>query len=328
MRKIEKNISETLAYFNLFQMPLTSWEIYKNLFNPEKNYFFSEILETLENMKNKSLHEQEGFYFFAGEEKNIAIRKERYLIANEKIKKARQYLRLIGILPFVRAIFICNDLGYLNAPEGSDIDLAIIAKKNRIWTARFFSTLLMAILRKRPTAKSRKNKICLSFYITEDNLSLEKIAYENDIHFVYWINQFMPIFQMENLAERFSTENEWTRRFLPHSYPHKTNDRWSIKINSFAKNTMEFFIKGKLGDLLETILKKIQLKLFPRTLELKKLEENTDVIINDKILKFHCKDCRLEIKKNWKEKTGRNVIRPDYFPLDSKSSAAREVKTL
>jgi hypothetical protein len=280
-------------------MPLTASEIYKNLYAPDKKYSFPETLTMLAHLKNKNLQSKEGFYFFSNSQNLITIRKQRYLLANQKIKYAKKFIRLIAAIPFVKAVFICNNLGYQNAPEGSDIDLAIITQPDHIWTARFLSATLMKLLGKRPTDTNRKNKICLSFFITKDNLNLESLAYENDIHFIYWLNQFLPIYISENLDERFFKANAWTKKYLPNYFSTKTCDRWKINFNFFPKTFFEKILSQKLGEKLEKLLKKIQLQIFPKKLKEKAAENNSDVIISDTILKFHNKDKRLEIRDRW-----------------------------
>ena len=301
---LEKCILDTLAYFQIFNFPLTSWEIYKNLWQPDKKYSFEQIKNTLENLSNnKILGTNEGFYFFKTKGDLVATRKKKYLHAQNKIKKAKKSLWLISHVPFVKAIFICNNLAYQNATEGSDIDLAIICQKNRIWTARFFSTLLMKLLGQRPTENKHQDKICQSFFITTDNLNLESLAYKNDIHFTYWLNQFLPIYGEPKLIEKFFKSNAWTKKHLPNFEPITTNDRWVVKSKSVNKNILELLLGNKsIGGPLNKLLKIIQLKILPKNLSNLAKEDNTNVVISDKILKFHDKDRRIEFRDKWKNK--------------------------
>ena len=64
--------------------------------------------------------------------------------------------------------------------------------------------------KRRPTKDDKKDKICLSFYMTEDNLRLKKFAYENDLHFAYWVKQFMPVYDPDNLHKLFVETNDWS----------------------------------------------------------------------------------------------------------------------
>lgn len=298
---LNKCILNTIHYFNLFNFPLTAREIGKNLWRPGTNIDFRRINSALNDLvKNKTLGMNEGFYFLKRKDNIVFERKQKYLLAQSKMNCARPYLRLISRLPFVRAIFICNNLAYQNAPEGSDIDLAIICENNRLWTTRFFAALAMKLLRQRPTEASQKNKICLSFYLTESNLRLEKIAYPNDIHFIYWLNQFLPIHADETLVEKFFAENAWTRRFLPNLNPVEAGERWRIKKQSRIKNFFEAILRPRrIGQPLEKFLKAFQLKILPRRLHELSQSNPKDVIISDTILKFHDNDARQKVKQKW-----------------------------
>ena len=230
-RSLENSIIKTISYFDLFDFPLTSFEIHKNLLQTEKKYSLNRILQILN--KVESIESKDGFYFLKNRSSIIVKRKQRYLLAENKIKKSKWLFSLLAKIPFVNAIYICNDLSYQNAPRESDIDLAIITEENRIWTARFFCTFLMKILNKRPSQKNKKDKICLSFFISENNLNLQKYShrtYSQDIHYLYWLSQFVLIYKKneKNINQFFWQENSWISDFLPNWYPFKTNSRWII----------------------------------------------------------------------------------------------------
>lgn len=299
---LEKTILNTVAYFNLFKLPMTSWEIFKNLYEYSEKTNLSQIKTILDNLvSSKTLEFSEGFYFLPNETDLISIRKKRYLIAQKKIKIARRYIKILSKLPFVRAILICNNLAYLNARFESDIDLAIITKTNRIWTSRFLAAGLMKILSKRPTKRTQKDRICLSFFITEKNLNLKKLAYPQDIHFVYWITQFMPVFDSKGATSRFFSSNRWTSKHLPNNNQPVTNARWEITSNSKAKKFFELILSTWIGNTTEKLLKRFQLKIMPDKLKVPAKRDNTDIIISDEILKFHDQDKRQEIRDHWLE---------------------------
>ncbi|MFH0988253.1 MAG: hypothetical protein V1763_02680, partial [Parcubacteria group bacterium] len=209
---VGNSILNTLRYFDIFGFPLTAREVHNNLYEPDADYSFLQIQNALDAIDKNLLQEKEGFYFLNGKAENIARRKARYLIVKNKLRRANFLIKLISRMPSVRAVFICNDVAYENAPDDSDIDLAIITKANRIWTARFFTTLLTKMTNNRPTPRNRKNKICLSFYVSEANLNLERVAYPNDIHFYYWLSQFQPMYGEADTFDRFYTANEWLKK--------------------------------------------------------------------------------------------------------------------
>lgn len=298
---LEQKILKTVCYFDLFNFPLTSWELYKNLYTAE-NEKIEDIFRASQNLlKIKALEFNQGFYFLPHRQETIISRKKHYLLAQVKMKIALRYARLLKNLPFVQAIFICNSLAYQNSKQNGDIDFAIIVKQNRIWTCRFFCAGLMALLHRRPTQQTQKNRICLSFFISESNLNLQKIAYPEDIHFTYWLKQFLPIYDRRDYIQQLAKANPWVDKILPNYTSTITNERWMIKNNFRVCYLLEKLFQTRLGGFFENYLKKFQLKIMPARLQELSQTENTDVVINSSILKFHDKDNRQEIKKNWTE---------------------------
>ena len=161
----------------------------------------------------------------------------------------------------------------------------------------------MKILHRRPTKKIQKDRICLSFFMDENSMNLKKIAYKDDIHFIYWVNQFMPVYDENNFSKEFFNANNWTRSSLPNMYSLKTNQRWQIDGQSKVKKFFEKLFSSWIGTILEKFLKIVQLKIMPNKLKEPAAADNTNVIISDKLLKFHDRDKRLEIKRAWESAT-------------------------
>ena len=184
----------------------------------------------------KSLIEKsEGFYYLKNRGELISKRKANYLLTDKKFKVAINNAKLLRLCHGVKAIFITNKLAYSNPRENGDIDIAIITSKNKLWTARFFTSLLMKILGRRPQKHNQKNKICLSFYLTENNLNLNKWLKPNDLHLAMWLSQFVPIYDPENLGERMLGENKWIRQMLPNAQQYNLNDRRKVKATILSK---------------------------------------------------------------------------------------------
>ena len=299
MNELSQAILQTINYFDVFEYPLTSWEVKKFLWNYAGRATQTDIEKQLNLFAdNKILGTIEGFYFLPGKAKLVEVRKQNYLQGQEKMKIALKYAKLISKLPFVKTIFITNKLSYLNAAPASDLDLAIITSKNRIWTARLFATGFLKLLGKRPKPNNQQNKVCLSFYITEDKLSLEAAAYEHDIHFQYWVKQWLPIYDAGNYANEFFMANGWIDKNLQNFFETKTSARWQIKKNSAHKKLFETL----LGKWFETLAKNLQIKIMPKQLKTLAEEPNSNVIISNELLKFHDKDRRMEYKLAWENK--------------------------
>jgi len=88
-----------------------------------------------------------------------------------------------------------NSIAYLNCPDNNDIDMAIVTSKNKIWTARFFVALVLKTLNLRPTETKKKDRLCPSFFFSEEDMNLEKLKLNNeDVFTKYWVSQFLSCF--------------------------------------------------------------------------------------------------------------------------------------
>lgn len=295
MSNLQKSILATLVYFDLFNFPLTLIEIHKNLWWGSQLVSLLDLEESLEKL-TAYVETAEGFYFLKGRRNLVDLRKEKYLISEKKYRLSLKYINLISRIPFVKAVFLTSNLGFANAKKTSDIDLLIITKKNKIWTTRFIAATLMKFLNKRPKPKNEKDKICLSFYVSEASLNLEKLIYDYDIYFVYWLNNLLAVYDPEDFYQKIYQENNWLKDFL-------VNLRGLILLRSLSYGG-QGEAKGGRADLsfTEKLFKKIQLKILGKKLKDQLQASNLNVIMNEQVLKMHTKDRREEIKKEWARK--------------------------
>jgi hypothetical protein len=249
-------------------------------------------------------------------------------------KKVKKYNKIFTYIPGVLCVCVWNSLSMNAAHKDSDIDLFIITKNNRIWTTRIYFTLILTLLGQRKTARKHAWKFCLSFFITENHLSLETIAIKNDIYLKLWIKTLIPIVNKNNTFEKFQATNsvslqlqnshfvpfftcllnslpfqgkEATNKIMQPSSLEKTSEERSIndysevvarrgdsEVSSIQKNTLFSKFCTILWDTCEKVLKTIFL---PRTKKsFQKLWKPFWVIISDDILKFHDKDRRKKIR--------------------------------
>lgn len=302
---LQLSLKKTLAYFDLANFPLTKEELYNFLWEPPA-VSYPDFLLSLPEIK-MTIVEKNGYYFLSSREELIETRRRRLLISENKLKIARRAARIVRSVPFLKAIFVCNTVGSEQATEDSDIDFFIVTEKNRIWIARLWVTFLLGLFRLRRVNNRIKNKICLSFYVTADGLNLANLrVVDDDIHFAYWINQMLPLYDPENMYTKFLQANSWTKKYLPNikyekmsSYIFKISES---KLGGVWKRAWEKMWTGPYGDLINGEAKKIQISKMK--FSGKKIDRGEDkgVVISDQILKFHEKDTRLEYREAWLNK--------------------------
>lgn len=315
--RLEQAILKTLIYFDLFDFPLTAWEVWQWLDWPtvalnEKVGFgkvslgkvsFGAVKNSLKSLETR-VASARGFYFLPGREANVASRLERYLLAERKFRKFRRAAKVLAALPFIRSVAVCNTLAYSNSRDQGDMDVFIIAQSGRIWTARFLGTSLMQLFGLRPRPGQEQDKICLSFWVTDRALDLKPLAIEQDVYLRYWLNQLVPVYMENKYFIKFLQSNLWLRQQLPNFLVYRANSRRRVRLGPFTKRVKRW-LEGVLGswkgEWLEGRLKNLQLKMMPAGLK-KMANKSSAVVINDQVLKFHDQDRRAYFRGQYLEK--------------------------
>ena len=299
-------IVSTIAFFDLFDYPLTAYEIFKY---SDGCRALRDIIEVLdqeidsrfrgndkESGNDKSgnsqpvIQQKNGFYFLTGREEIIVSRQKRHNYTQRKIKIARRFSRWLRLCPFVRSIAVANLIGDNNLREQSDIDFFIITAPRRLWLSRLYCAGLAKILRRRPTADNKKDKICLSFYVSAAHLNLDDLRLPGaDPYFDYWRRGLVLLYNKGGVYGRFLKENGLAaaEAVVPSSAVPEAIEK---------KSRLSIFL-----NFLEKISRLIQLKIMPAAL--KTAANNSDgVIISDTVLKLYLSDRRREYAKKYGDK--------------------------
>ena len=295
IKSLEESILFTLSYFDVFELPLTFFEVWRYLFCFKAE--LHEIMETLDEMiRNGKIEMKNGFYFLPERSDLVLKRQEKYDISEKFWNKAIKAAKILSYLPFIKSIAVVNSLAFFNCDKKSDIDFLIITERNKIWTARALSSVLMHILGLRRYGKKVAKRICLSFYISEEKLDLSYIAKNNLGFFVaFWIAQSAPLINKGRAFNRFKDSNMWVSRYLPNTGHNITNYYIDFKypvLSSFVSKTLEFLLRPHF---VENMARAIQTKHIKRVQE--KIGDPISVMFNDYILKFHPVDLRIEYKR-------------------------------
>ncbi len=280
---LKKKIKEVLAFFDLFDYPLTPLEIWHYL---DKKFSFKEILFLLDSMDD--VCKEQGLIFLSGRNSIINVRKKRYNYTKRKLKKAKHFSFLFSLCPFVQLILLGNSLGSYNLRDGSDIDFVIISKPRRLWLTRLYCAGLAAILNSRPKKGDKRDKICLSFYISSDSLNLDNLQLKpEDPYFFYWLRSLVVLYNKNKTYERFLQDN---KLFF--------NDKIRFDLKNKEKKNLLVY---KFFNILEDLAKNFQLLIMAA--ELKMAANNSvGVVINNKVLKLYLRDNRQEYLEKYGNK--------------------------
>jgi len=195
-------------------------------------------------------------------------------------------------------------VGTEQALDRSDIDFFIITSPKRIWLVRFFTNLILRILGRRAYGEKTKDRVCLSFYVDSDNLDLSSLRIcESDIHFAYWLNQMLPIYDPDNLYDKFLEANSWTKKYLPNIYSKvKTVSRYLVansRIGLIWKKFWEKMWGVAYGNLIEAQAKSFQQVKLKLSIKDKAKTDDRGVVLKEGVLKFHENDRRAWYREEW-----------------------------
>jgi len=271
--ELRRAIIKTIAFFDLFDWPLTAWEIKKHLSAPVPLLEVVKLLdkeisinkEVPEEKSLRVINSQDGFYFLSGRSDIITIRQQRYNYFVRKLKIARRFAIIFSFFPFVRKVYLSNVVGSYNLRDGSDIDFLVVTTPQRLWLSRLYCAGLAKILNRRPTPRRKRDTICLSFYMSVDYQDWHDLRLSGaDPYFDYWRN---------NLVLLYNKNRQY----------------------NFLK-----FLSTVVG-LFELVAKKLQLKIMPSYLRTA-INNSDGVVINDSVLKFYIHDRRREYADQYAKK--------------------------
>lgn len=291
MKSIELSILKTLAFFDIFGRPLTLEEIWQFLYKLKASQL--QVLIGLENLQKKLKINKKNQYNFLSKQSSMmeefAIKQA---ICQRNWRKVSWVIKILKFIPFVKNISIINSLAFGTSNEDSDIDILLIAKKNRLWTARAFTVLLLEIIGQNKNKWYQAGKFCLGFAFDESRLDLSEIRQEYPAHFAYWLANLTPVYD-RGIYQKL-IEGNLILQILPN---------WQLKrIKIFSPKAVpiEKLLSGKFGDCLEQFLARIQINKVWRDPQNQKAK-GMNVIADRSMLKMHPKDRRGKYQKKWLE---------------------------
>lgn len=232
---------KTLAYFDIFNYPLTGEEI--ALFLPEIN--IQSLIDTsLENLlEDKLIFKVGDFYSLKNRQSLSNKRIEGNIRASRQLKRAKRIAKLLSCFPFVESISISGSLSKNFADQKSDIDFFIITKSDRLWIAR----TLMHLFKKLSYLIGKQHWFCMNYYIDEKEMEI----IEKNIFTAMEIVTLKPM-QGGDCFKRFINANSWTTNYFPEQkifFPEKDHFK-----RIFIRRWIEKIFSSNFGDIVENWL--------------------------------------------------------------------------
>lgn len=289
---VKQSVLATLAYFELFQVPLTRSELSEQLFfvAPDEQKIDIYLKES------PLIQVKEGYFSIQGDVNFYDRFFEQRNRAQGYWKKVRRYQWLFSLCPFVRLVCVANRLPLGVATENSDVDLFVVTAQGRLFLARLCLTLLTQVLGLRRHGKKVKGRFCLSFYVSEEGLDLRPLALEPyDLYLAYWLKTLQPISGDYALYEALMYHHQsWLNRYFKTVRLQKRFYRKAKAWQLHLQKTLEHWLNK---DHWEERTKRSQLRRAREKYFL--LRDKSGTVLSETMLKFHDDDQRASIREAW-----------------------------
>ncbi len=241
-RALERAILETLLYSDLFDYPLTP---------AEAAYYLSGLTATADDVcacvaRSPRLAEQiivlDGLFALRGREALIAQRRDRAAASDRLWRRARRFVRILRLMPFVRMIAITGALAMENCTADDDIDVMIVTAPDRVWLTRACAILLVY------AGRLGGDTLCPNYVISERALTLNK----HTLFVAHEFTQMIPVYGFE-VYQRLRAANPWLQSLLPNATQpwRREPDRPLSLIGRGLKRGLERLLSGRIGDAVE-----------------------------------------------------------------------------
>lgn len=253
----EQSIIKALAYFDIFNYPLTLDEIHHFL---DQTVTRDDVLLTLQQLVDDNRVFRMGSFYSLQQDPSLRARR------NNGNHKAGVLLttgyKVGGFLyqfPFVRGIGISGSLSKNFADQNTDIDYFIITQANRLWLAR----TLMHLFKKLTFITGHQHLYCMNYYIDEEALCID----EQNIFTATELVTLKPVCG-NGTMDRFYDQNNWAGSYFPNQPVSK--ESIVLAKSGRLKKAIEWLLDNKVGNSLDNWLMRVTTRRWLKKEQLKK----------------------------------------------------------
>ncbi|MBS1597808.1 MAG: hypothetical protein JST75_06265 [Bacteroidetes bacterium] len=256
---LRQSILKVLAYFDLFDYPLTKEEIFLFL---DQRVDANDLKTSLSRLATERIiFKFNDFYSLKNESGLLKKRIDENNYAQTLLTTARRISKFLFRFPYIKGVGISGSLSKNVANEESDIDYFIITTSNRLWIARTITHLF----KKFTFITGHQHWYCMNYYVDEAGLQIE----EKNIFTATELLTLVPVCG-NGTMQKFFKENDWARIYFPNYKLSLTNPPTKTFHTGFRK-LAEFFFNNKFGDWLDNYLMQVTKKRWKKKEEKVKL---------------------------------------------------------
>ena len=261
MAQLSESILKVVAYFDMFNYPITREEVRIFMDQPADDITLGPVIQSL--VEKNMLWQLGQFYSLRNDPQLVERRLNGNRLAVKRIRLAMKVASVISLFPFVRGVAISGSLSKNFAYKGSDLDFFIITAGNRLWIAKVVLQVAVRVC----LTIGLKKICCLNYYIDEEALEIE----EQNIFTAVEVLTLLPA-KGKGPFQHFFKTNQWAHKYLPNGVHRKLPARemrsWPLK------RLFEWLLDNKVGDKLDKQLMEYHCRRWKRQLLLKKMMPN------------------------------------------------------
>ncbi len=225
-----------IAYADVFDYPLTALEIHRYLTGVR-----APVEAVNRALAKDSQFMRIGDYFtLPDREEIVSIRMQREAHSRKLLRRAIQYGRILGALPYIRMVGLTGSLAVLNVSTVVDFDYMLVTARGRLWTARAFALAFNRLTR------LQGNTLCPNLIISEEALEWP----HHDLYSARELCQMVLIAGKE-VHSRLMQANPWVFSFLPNCSLDSSREQGATSVAPTFRSIIELPLRGGLGDRLE-----------------------------------------------------------------------------
>jgi predicted nucleotidyltransferase len=241
---MRNSLLSTLAYFDMFQYPLTVDELYAFSGQVVEKHQLEAALQEM--VREQKIFQSGHFYSLQPGTQLAARRVKGNKAAEPQLRLAARVAKLLSWFPYVRGVAISGSLSKNFADESSDIDLFIITARNRLWIPR----TILCLFRKLFIPIGKMHWFCMNYFVDEEGMEIVEKNFFTAIE----IATLIPVRGTRTFNEFFEA-NAWTRNYLPNCVVNNRLLRDSSP--GIFKRAIEKILNLRLFDQLENRLMNI-----------------------------------------------------------------------
>jgi len=271
MTDLEAAVYRSIQYGDIFEQPLTATQIWRALIVSKAARLMprlSAVRVAVENLVDQRvLDARQGYYFLAGRGELVAQRQQRFWLAQDKWKVTQRVVGWLKLVPFVRMIAMSGSLAVANTGPHSDLDLFVVVRRGRIWTARLFLLLATQLLgrRRKHWNAEAPDKVCLNHYLADDVLAISPEI--RNLYTAMLYRHLIPLYGFSTYGQFQQVNADWINQQLGFVEAPFLPNILSLRASSvlkFIKRNVEQLLSEPIFDDAERLAERVQRAVISR----------------------------------------------------------------